>query len=241
VVFLDYDGTLTPIVATPDLAVLSDEMRNVLRRLADVVPALIVSGRGREDVAGLVQLDNLYFAGSHGFDIAGPDGSEIRYDVGADWVSKMDRVYTEVSAQVQDIEGSLVEHKKFSVAVHFRLVDPEQVPRVEEIVDASIASDPDLLKTFGKKVFDVRPNLDWDKGKAILWLLEALELDEPDVVPFYIGDDVTDEDAFSVVRQRGISVLVSDFPRSTQAEFSLQNPYEAQEFLRRLTSFERAR
>ncbi len=82
-VFLDYDGTLTPIVARPDLAVLSEAMRQVVRDLAGRCTVAIVSGRDREDVQKLVALDQLIYAGDHGFDISGPAGLSIRKDAGA--------------------------------------------------------------------------------------------------------------------------------------------------------------
>lgn len=237
--FLDYDGTLTPIVARPDLALLSDEGRDALRQLADVVPTLIVSGRGREDVAGMVRLDNLFYAGSHGFDIAGPDGSELRHEVGEAWVGKMDAIHEQLCEQVKQLEGAIVEHKRFSVALHYRQVEQKHVAGMEELVDRIVASDPGLKKTHGKKVFEVRPQLEWDKGKAVLWLMQAVGLEKPDVVPFYIGDDTTDEDAFAALKGRGFGVVVTEVPRPTKAEYSLQNPREVHEFLRRLAGFER--
>lgn len=72
VFFLDYDGTLTPIVENPYEAVLSDQARSVVRALASRHPTAIVSGRARVTAQEFVQLDEVYYAGSHGFDITGP-------------------------------------------------------------------------------------------------------------------------------------------------------------------------
>ena len=58
---------------------------------------------------------------------------------------------------------------------------------------------PDLRKGLGKKVFELRPASEWHKGKAVVWLLEALGLAGSDALPVYLGDDVTDEDAFGAV------------------------------------------
>ncbi len=232
--FLDYDGTLTPIVSRPELAVLSDEGRSVLRRIAAAYPTAIVSGRGRDDVERLVGLPDLAYAGSHGFDIVGPRGAAVGHAV-ADWIEPvMERVAEMVKPQLEGIDGALVEEKRFSVAVHYRLVDEALVPRIESIVDQAVASDARLKKARGKKVFEVRPDLDWDKGKALLFLLGALGLDGTDVVPFYIGDDVTDEDAFAVLRDRGIGVLVSETPRPTEATYWVQAPWEVYAFFERL-------
>jgi trehalose 6-phosphate phosphatase len=236
--FLDYDGTLTPIVSRPELAVLSAEGRSVLERVAARYPTAIISGRGRDDVERLVGLPSLAYAGSHGFDIVGPGGAPVGH-AAADWIEPvMDRVAEMVKPRLAGLDGALIEEKRFSIAVHYRLVDEALVPRIESIVDEAVAIDARLKKTHGKKVFEVRPDVDWDKGKALMLLVEALGLDGPDVVPFYIGDDVTDEDAFEVLRDRGIGVLVSEVPRPTKAAYWVQAPWEVYAFFERLLSLE---
>jgi len=236
--FLDYDGTLTPIVSRPELAVLTDERRAILRKVASRFPTAIISGRGRDDVERLVGLPELAYAGSHGFDIVGPGGASVGH-AAADWIEPvMERVAAEVKPKLEGIEGVVIEEKRFSVAIHYRLVDEADVARVEAIVDEAIATDARLKKAHGKKVFEVRPDLDWDKGKALLLLLEALGLDGPGVVPLYIGDDVTDEDAFAVLRERGIGVLVSETPRPTEAAYWVQAPWEVYAFFDRLLNLE---
>ncbi len=236
-VFLDYDGTLTPIVATPDMAKISPSMKEILKGVANTWPTVIVSGRGREDVAALVGLDNLYFAGSHGFDIAGPQGTEVRNEIGKEYLPILEESLEIFNDRVAGIDGALIEDKKFSIAVHYRLVDETRVPEMEQVVDEVVAKYPQLKKAHGKKVFEVRPKLEWNKGKAVLWLLETLELDGPDVVPMFIGDDVTDEDAFAALEQRGVGILVSEEPRETKAHFSLAHTDQVGEFLQLVTTF----
>ncbi len=240
-VFLDYDGTLTPIVATPDQAKISEDMKGILHELASSCTTVIVSGRGREDVANLVGLDNLYYAGSHGFDIAGPSGTKLRHEIGIEYRPTLEDVVRKLRAQLVDIDGALVEDKRFSVAVHYRLVPSAGVGRIERAVDETLAEHPELRKAYGKKVFELRPDLEWDKGKAVVWLLGALGLDESDVVPLYIGDDVTDEDAFATLRDRGTSILVSETPRETSADLSLKNTQEVGTFLKLVTSWQRSK
>lgn len=235
-VFLDYDGTLTPIVSRPELAVLDEGMRKVLRELARAHPTTIVSGRGREDVARLVGLDEVNYAGSHGFDIAGPRVSGLRLEVAPQIVPVLAEAAEELRRRTAGIPGVLVEDKRFSLAVHYRLVADDELPRLERIVDDALAARPALRKGTGKKVFELRPDLEWDKGRAVLWLLEALHLDGPEVVPVYAGDDVTDEDAFRALADRGIGILVTELPRPTAAQYALQNIEETQELLRRLAA-----
>jgi len=255
--FLDYDGTLSPIVQRPELALLPEAARALLRRLAALMPVAILSGRLREDVAALVGLPCLIYAGSHGFDIAGPppapasigDGGtepQLSHEVGRGVPARMARVAERLRRELAGIDGVLVEDKRFAVAVHYRLVNDRDLPRVEAAVDRA-AGDADgaageaasdtgrLRKTLGKKVWELRPDIDWDKGKALLWLLGRLGLDRPDAVPIFVGDDVTDEDAFATVASRGgIGILVAEEPRATAAAYRLRDPEEALELLARL-------
>ena len=233
-VFLDYDGTLTPIVARPDLAVLSEAMRNVLRELAARCSVAVVSGRDLDDVRKLVRLDDIVYAGSHGFDIAGPGGLRIQHDEGAAFTAAVERATAELRPAVAPIDGALVEPKRFAVAVHYRQVAPGQVPAVEAAVDRVLAAVPELHKTHGKMVFELRPRFDWDKGKAVLWLLSALHQDGADTLPFYIGDDLTDEDAFRALADRGITIYVGH-PEQTAAQYTLEDPDRVGTFLARLT------
>lgn len=235
-VFLDYDGTLTPIVERPDLAILSEEMRTAIRNLAAICKVAIISGRDREDVYRLVGLDDLIYAGSHGFDIAGPAGLRIQHEEGTAFTNTVQRAATRLAEALVSVEGALVEPKRFAVAVHYRQVSAAEVPAVEAAVDNVLKDMPDLRKTFGKKVFEVRPRLDWDKGKAALWLLRTLGLDRHEVLPFYIGDDITDEDAFAVLQGRGIGILIGCPARETAARYALDRPADVERFLGNLAT-----
>ncbi|BCL79478.1 putative glycosyl hydrolase [Ktedonobacteria bacterium brp13] len=242
-VFLDYDGTLTPIRDRPEDAVISDSMREAVRRLAERVPVGVVSGRDRKVVQELMGLDNLIVAGSHGFDIWSPAGGSIQREEGASFAGLLREVEARLRSETADIRGALIEPKKSSVAVHFRLVAEEQRPRVKAIVDAILNKHPNELKiTPGKMVFEIQPRLDWDKGKAVLYLLEALDLNRDDVVPIYLGDDITDEDAFRALAGRGIGIFVgkADDPenagRTTAADYVLNTMEEVEEFLNKLAA-----
>jgi len=192
-VFLDYDGTLTPIVDRPEDAVISDSMRDAVAGLAGRCPVCVVSGRDRPVVQELMGLDNLIVAGSHGFDIWSPEGGRIEREEDADFDELLEGVKERARAEVEPIGGASVEPKAASVAVHYRQVSEDEEPRVSEIVDGILEEHPDGLKmTPGKMVYEIQPKIDWDKGKAVLYLLETLGLDREDVVPIYIGDDVTD-------------------------------------------------
>jgi trehalose-phosphatase len=194
----------------------------------------IISGRDLKDVQDKVQIDSIVYAGSHGFDIAGPKGLQVEHTVGEEFLPVLDTAEKELSGKLDSIQGVLVERKKFAIAIHYRRARPENVEGVETIVDEIAEKHPELRKSYGKKIFELQPQIDWHKGKALFSLLGTLKLDEEDVLPFYIGDDVTDEDAFRALRGRGIGIVVRDQPYETAAVYSLKNPDEVCEFLLRL-------
>ena len=105
---------------------------------------------------------------------------------------------------------------------------------MEDAVDRVKKEHSRLRKGSGKKVFELQPDIDWNKGKALLWLLEQLELDRPDVLPLYVGDDVTDEDAFKVLVDRGLGFAVQKGDKPTAARYLLRDPDEVEKFLQAL-------
>jgi trehalose 6-phosphate phosphatase len=231
-IFLDYDGTLTPIVSQPDQAVLMDSTRAILRKLAAKMPVAILSGRELKDVRKRVAIDGIVYAGSHGFDIAGPRG--LRRQEAAEFLPALDAAEKELHEKLAGMAGALIERKCFSIATHYRNVDETEVPRIEAALSEITERYRKLRRIDGKKVHELLPDINWDKGKAVLWLLENLGLERQKVRPIYIGDDRTDEDAFRALEQRGAGILVSEEPRATAASYSLRDPSEVERFLREL-------
>jgi trehalose 6-phosphate phosphatase len=232
-VFLDYDGTLTPIVSHSQDAWLTDSMRETLRELAGSVPVAVLSGRDLHDVQRRVDIDGIVYAGSHGFDIAGAGG--LRRQLGVAYLSVLDKAEKELREALDEILDAQSERKHFSVAAHYRNVNESDAFRVEQAVDAVAARHPELRRIDGKKVYELLPDIEWDKGKAMMWLLEALGLECENVRPIYIGDDTTDEDAFRALQKRGVGILVSDESQPTSATYSLRNPSEVERFLQKIT------
>jgi trehalose 6-phosphate phosphatase len=237
-VFLDYDGTLTPIVDRPEDAVISESMREAVRALAERCTVCVVSGRDRAVVQELMGLRTLVVAGSHGFDIWAPQAGTIEREEGRDYEALMGEAETRLRNELAEVDGALIEPKKVGVAVHDRLVADADRPRVRQAVEAVLADHPDALKvTPGKRVYEVQPRIDWDKGKAVRYLLEALGLDRDNVVPLYLGDDVTDEHAFEALGSDGIGIFVGDAEdpevagRTTAADYRLHDPAEVERFL----------
>ncbi|CAO3419159.1 trehalose-phosphatase [Azospirillum endophyticum] len=236
--FLDYDGTLAAIAPRPELAVMPDQARAVVRRLSALCPVAFVSGRDLDDLMSMVAVDGLVYAGSHGFDLRGPD---LRRQVGMEYVPDLDVADRRLRDRLDGIAGALVERKRFAIAIHTRQVAPPDKPSVAEAVRAVADAQPRLRVTGGKELFELRPDLPWDKGRAVLALLEALGLEGGGTMPIYLGDDETDEDAFRALANRGdgggIGIRVMDGPAATAATWSLQDPEEATAFLKRLADW----
>ena len=240
-VFLDYDGVLTPIVDRPEDAVISKGMRTTVRALARRCPVCVVSGRDRQVVQELMGVDDLVVAGSHGVDIGSPSEGAIAHDAGSGYEAVISDATDELRAALGSIPGVVIESKRASVAVHYRLVNPEDHGRIGAVVDTLLAERPEQLKvTPGKKVYELQPKIDWNKGRAVLYLLETLGLDTADVVPLYLGDDITDEDAFRALRGLGVGIIVGHAAdpevadRATAAEFVLASTTEVEQFLNTL-------
>ncbi len=230
-VLLDYDGTLTPIVTDYRKAFLSDGMRNTLRTLSERHKVAVVSGRDLKDVRRLVDLDSIYFSGSHGFELSGPgDWRHVQEQAGG-YLDDLDQAEQALAEALAQIPGHAIERKRFSIAVHYRQVDDQHVDDVARIVDTVLADNNRLLKGLGKKVFELKPALQWDKGRAVELLLKELGLDGDNSIAFFIGDDITDEGAYRVLREPNVSIVIPDGDRVTAADYTLEDCDDVQRFL----------
>jgi trehalose-phosphatase len=240
-VFLDYDGTLTPIIDDHTRAFLRDDVRAVIAALADRCPVAIISGRDLARLKALVALDTVFYAGSHGFEIEAPKGGD-GLETGANYLDSLDKAERELRASLAGVEGHSVERKKYSIAVHYRQVPRGRVGEIEEVVDSVLAERPDLKLGHGKKVLEVRPGIDWDKGRATQWILRQLGPGQPGAMPLYIGDDLTDEDAFRALAGHGVCIAVRhDESRQTAADYTLADTQDVHRFLEWLRTFIGAR
>jgi trehalose 6-phosphate phosphatase len=229
-VFLDYDGTLTPSVNDPAAAVLSSAMRATLEALADRWPVAILSGRDRDDVEARVGVSDLFYAGSHGLDIAGRGLRRVPPEAERA-IPELDEALARLTERVGGVPGVLFERKRFSLAVHHRMVaDPDDVARVERAVDAALVG-THLRRREGKRVIELLPDVEWDKGRALRWILEVQGLDMHRTFPIHIGDDETDEDAFAALAGMGAGIRVGSPVASTLAEWYVRNPDEVAELL----------
>ncbi|OFW60075.1 MAG: trehalose-phosphatase [Actinobacteria bacterium RBG_16_64_13] len=234
--FLDFDGTLAPLVPRPELAELPEVTRELLDLLAHDHLLCLISGRAMADLRSMIGLDNVYYAADHGHYILGPPGSNVETEIGPEDRHELEAAAFELESRLHHIEGAVVETKGVSLSVHFRLVAENERPVVQKIVSEVVEAAPGLRVISGKLVEDLVPALGWDKGRAVLWLLKRLRLEKRDSCPVCLGDDSTDEDMFTAVRTWGVSVLVGDGDRDTRAHYVLKDCDEVASFLRALVT-----
>lgn len=236
-VFLDYDGVLTAIVNDPADALLDPPVRDAIDQLASVATVAVISGRDLDDVRAMVDLPGLAYVGSHGFDMLLPDGSRERK--GDEYLADLDDVERRLDDEVDALEGVRVERKRYAIAVHTRQArDVETKDRAWSVVDG-LAGEYDRLRvTHGREIWEFRPDIPWDKGRALVRLMDVLRVDAARHPPVYVGDDVTDEDAFDAITDTGVGVLVAGAEdRVTGASLRLDGPDETPDLLRLLTAF----
>jgi trehalose 6-phosphate phosphatase len=247
-VALDFDGTLSPIVARPEDAALHGPVEGPLRRLVDRPDTVvaIVSGRGLTDVRERVGLDSIYYAGNHGFEIEGP-GVDRVHPAAAEARPALEECVAALTAALSDEPGTEVEDKHWTLSIHYRRAErPGAESRVRMAVRAHCGAEH-LRVTEGKKIFEIRPAVEWHKGKATEFLLDVVSASDDDgadhariphaprLPAIFIGDDTTDEDAFAVVRDLGGGIVVGDPPPASTAAVSwLRGPSEVAELVERL-------
>ena len=231
---LDYDGTLVPIAATPGEARPGPKLLDLLRELSGLpdLRVAVVSGRALADLEQLLPLPNLYLAGSHGGEYRLPGGSIIQDPVAVAAKREIRALLPQVEALLAGRRGFLCEDKGLSLSLHYRLAGPEES---REVVDRfcrlaqTILDQGGLELLTGKMVVELRPR-GINKGK----LVEVFLSQAQGARPIYIGDDVTDEDAFKALAGLGPTVKVDSRPVSSAAAYRFLQQDEVITFLQLL-------
>ncbi len=238
--FFDYDGTLAPIADTPAKAAMPAEIKKLLKRLLDrpYCSMAVISGRGLDDIRRMVGIKEITYAGNHGLEIEGP---KIKYinQAPPGLKSVIRQIKKELEKNLSGVKGLLLEDKGLSLGVHYRLVDKNKAPLVKEKFEQAariFINRRKLRAIYGKKVLELRPAVEWDKGKVVLWLLarKRFSLGEKNIIPVYIGDDSTDEDAFRALKKKGLTVFVGSPFSASQAKYCLKDTAEVVKFLNKV-------
>lgn len=227
--FLDFDGTLAPIVQDPGKAQMPDGTREALRRFASDprISLAIISGRALDDLRTRVGLENLIYAGNHGLEIGGP-GMEFLEPVAAGRLKALGELARHLRTRLNDIPGIEVENKVLSASIHFRRASQSDLAEIRRAVDDAVQFDDNPFQVSeGRKVLEIRPRVSWDKGSAVRWILEASN--QPGALSLYLGDDATDEDAFLALPE-GITISIGK-PKETAAQYFLERQDLVPEFL----------
>jgi trehalose 6-phosphate phosphatase len=227
---LDFDGTLAPFVPDPGDAFLSPAMDRLLRDLAghDTLALAIVSGRDRADLQGRVKIPGVIYAGNHGLDISGP-GFVYVEPTAASHSEELRGLSQALTSRLQSFGGVLVEYKGLTISVHYRQARESEGEEIRRVVHETLAgaSHPFVLGA-GDKVHEIRPRVYWNKGTAVSWI--RTQLGAPDTLPIYVGDDTTDEDAFTAIRDDGIGIKVGA-GAETAARYTVKDATEVLTFL----------
>lgn len=235
VLLCDFDGTLAELHHDPTVPVLLPERRALLEVLAarrDVSVGL-VSGRRITDLRGRTRLpDNVYHAGLHGLEIEVGDRRWQHPELERRWM-RIRQLAIRLAALRQEAPGVIIEDKDVSLVVHVRGVAADRRAGVlarARALAAPILAAGGLAVLNGSFVLEFLPDLAWNKGDATRWILGDVATRfgaRPWAV--FVGDDVTDENAFAAIEQ-GIGVLVGDRP--TAAAYRIPSPVDVEALLR---------
>lgn len=236
-IFLDFDGTISVIRKDPYKVGLSREMEDVIRKLAarKEISVAIVTGRKLDDIKRRVKIKSLIYVGNHGLEAEGP---------GIKYVAKEARkaraaifaIYKILKKELAGMPAVIVEDKKLTLSVHYRRAPAAQAPKVESIVKRIIdrpVKRGEVAAFMGRKIWEVRPPEDLNKGTIVQYLLSTIrKAAGKSTVPVYIGDDITDEDAFRKIK-KGYTVKVGLHGiKNTKAEYFLKNVSGVKKFLK---------
>lgn len=239
ILLLDIDGTLAPLVRTPQAATIPAATERLIDGFAanpDVHVAL-VTGRSAADARGMLATQGIWIIGNHGAELQSPEGATVVDPLAAEYGDEIASAAADLGRVAPRFPGVIVENKRYSVTLHYRMAEPAMVPALQSLFEEVVAR-RGLLMSEGKKMFEMKPPVAVNKGTAVMELCRRLLWDRdapvtPSIV--FAGDDVTDEDAFRALRQQmpgAVTIKVTDDPSvPTDAEFRVRNPEQMHEFL----------
>lgn len=239
--FLDYDGTLTPLADHPSKAVVAKDTKRLLAQLArqPSVWVVLLSGRRLGDLKRMVRLRPLWYVGNHGLEVSSPLLS--RYTNPAARASRplLRQIAQRLQEVLKPITGAWIEDKELSLSVHHRAVVSENVLPLRNGFYAVIR--PYLEKRqvrvdAGKGVLEVKPPVRWQQGAMVKWLLARCMESNPgaSILPIYVGDDHTDEEAFEALAGHGITVSVGPSSPLTRAQYRVFSTEDVHDLLRQV-------
>jgi trehalose 6-phosphate phosphatase len=224
----DFDGTLSPIVSHAAAAEMLPGARRALERLVDLpgVTVVIISGRSLTDLRRKVEIPKALYSGNHGLELLA-DGAE-RLTPGAGQArARLREILPQLAEMLAPIPGVWIEDKRWTASVHYRLAPEERHSLIRQIVQTALQGVPDLVLREGRCVWEIRPAGAWDKGTALRWFMKHCGVTSQATA--FIGDDVTDFDAFAAVPDGWTCVVGEAQPPS--ASVRLRDPEDTADLL----------
>ncbi|HAR97015.1 MAG TPA: trehalose-phosphatase [Deltaproteobacteria bacterium] len=233
--FLDFDGTLTPIQQHPDRATVKGEIRALLTSILGTGKSVlaILSGRPLADLEKRISIQGAYYAGSHGLEIKGP-GMRYIHEPALSVKPVIDKIRHNLALEIERLPGVRIEEKPFSFALHYRGV-PNRIASMAQkafygVVETIPADAPPCTVMAGKKVLELVPCPSWNKGAAALHIMAGMD---KEYLPVCLGDDVTDETLFETFRGKGVTIKVGPL-RNSVATYYLNDQREVLGFLQNI-------
>jgi trehalose-phosphatase len=237
----DFDGTLAPFNPDPDAVCLDDEVRGLLEGLAmDPESTVgIISGRRLPDLEKRLKIPGeVYVAGLHGLEIHSP-GETFMHPAASAATITVRAIAEAMRPHLAALPGVFIEDKVFSIALHYR----QALPAVRVVAQSCFLDaarehvESGRLRLLpGACVVELLPAATWHKGHALRWIRERIERAHGRTFTVYVGDDVTDEDAFRAVGPEGMTIAASE--RASGAEFSVDGPEGVKRLLHSLDGSE---
>lgn len=225
--FLDFDGTLSPLCPRPEDVQLSGAVRHIVSKLArhPRIRVWVISGRRREDVRGRIRIAGVHYLGLHGWE--GPQGVAIKKQTRR----LLECLKAQALNMVRNTPGTWLEDKDFVVAIHHANASADDIQRVRDEMTRALLPLNGLFRGIpGERTFEVAPAEMGDKGSAVR---HEMALGHRDALPVFVGDDAVDEPAF-VALTKGITIRVGH-PDQTRAHFRLTGVKQVRMFLERLS------
>ena len=244
--FLDYDGTLASIAETPEKAAITAKNKETLAALlrAPQCRIAIISGRRLEDIKNRIGLEGIIYVGNHGLEIEGPK-IKFKSRIPSDYTNLLQNLKSDLQGEFASVKGVVIEDKGLGLSLHYRQAPVDDIPNVkaifQEIISAPLKENKIRIKS-AKMALEIRPPMSWDKGKVALWFLARQRFvlkDKTSVIPLYIGDDVSDEDAFKALKDKGITIRVGGPPPPPEDSYAKYYVKDTLEVFRLLEEIEK--
>lgn len=235
---LDFDGVLSAIALTPDEAFISEENKGLVKKCMKFFPVAIITGRELSEIKGKMGIKNILYIASHGLEWE-KDGKYFFKSVQKNIIQTINLAKNKIKMLAKRYPGMILESKNFMFAVHYRKMTPKLAESfVKEVISIlkPITKNHKLRLDHNLKTFELRPHVNWDKGDSALFVVDYFnKKTKKRCTPIFIGDGLTDEDAFRALKKNGITIRVGQ-NRKSLAKWYLRDQKEVQVFLEWLLS-----